>query len=212
MANRFTTKIDEIFQKYGKDTDKYIFLGCCHQGDDDGGCGEYDYFYITDLMEKLENFDEDKGVIDPYPYDNDNDESAMARYKSFKEEFKVFHDELRSAFPNFFKPDYEGTNCCWDRCYFATRDHKLFQVTTSDWDPKDNSWEMVTKLDELDDTSVDENADKDNLAEIADHVRSIKNRLKELKTPKGQGDALQMITRLSAEFVNSMVDENNKIA
>ena len=206
MANRFTTKIDELFPKYGKDTDKYIFLGCCYKGDDDGGCSEYNYFYITDLMEKLENFDDDKGVLDPYPYDNDKDVAAMARYKSFEEEFKAFHDELRSAFPNFFKPDYEGTNCYWNRCYFATRDHKLFQVTTSErnWDPKDHPPEKIINLDNMSDDAVDMNTDKEILDSIAESLHLVKLNLKNLKTDKGRIKAYETIKKTADAYLKTI--------
>ena len=209
MANRFTTKIDELFQKYGKDTDKYIFLGCCHQGDEDGGHGEYDYFYVAALMEKLENFDEDKGVLDPYPYDNDKDAAAMAKNDSFTEEFTVFHDELRSAFPNFFKPDYEGTNCYWNRCYFATRDHELFQVTTSDWDPKDNPPENVINLDDMSDDAVDMNTDKEILDSIAENLHLVKLNLKNLKTDKGRLEAYEKIKETADAYLKTIQQNGN---
>lgn len=204
MANQFTTMIDEIFETYGKKTDKYIFLGYCHQGNEDGGFDEYDRISISDSLEMLEEFDPDKGVLDPYDGGNDSDKLVTDVYESFKTAFKNLHTKLVSSFPKFFEPDYEGTNCYWNRCYFATRDHKLFQVTTSDWDPKDNPPENIINLDNMSDEAVDMNTDKEILDSIAESLHLVKLNLKNLKTDKGRLKAYETIKKTADAYLKTI--------
>lgn len=192
--NKYTEAIDAIFKKYGKEDDKYILLGCCHT---DYELGELDYFGAISVMEKLECFhDFERPVVDPYPYENDEDKEANKLNEEFEVELKKFLPMMYNSFPKFFKADYEGTNQYWYRCYFATRDHKLFQMMTSNWDPEDEDREQEIDLDKLSDAKVKANADDVNLEEIAEHVRMIKLLVKGLKTDKGHEKAKKKIQTL----------------
>lgn len=192
--NKYTEAIDAIFNKYGKPEDKYILLGCCHT---DYDLGELDYFGVMSVMEKLEYFhDNERPVVDPYPYGNDEDEEAMKLNEYFEAELKKLLPMMYNSFPKFFKPDYEGTNEYWYRCYFATRDHKLFQMMTSNWDPEDREREQEIDLDKLSDDKVNDDADNANLEEIDERVRMIKLLVKGLKTEKGREKAKKKIQTL----------------
>ena len=192
--NKYTEAIDAIFNKYGKPEDEYILLGCCHT---DYDLGELDYFGTSSVLEKLEGFnDSESTVVDPYPYGNDEDKEAMKLNEEFEAELNKFLPMMYNSFPKFFKSDYEGTNEYWYRCYFVTRDHKLFQMMTSSWDPEDGDREQEIDLDKLSDEKVNDDADNANLEEIAEHVRIIKLLVKGLKTEKGREKAKKKIQTL----------------
>ena len=193
--NKYTKAIDEIFEKYGKKDDQYILLGCCH---DDYDLGELIYFSAGDILEKLEYFHEaEQPVVDPYPYGADeNDKAAMELNDQFEEDLKKFLIKMRTAFPYFFEPNYEHTNQYWYRCYFATRDHKLFQVMTSDWDPKDSEWEEIIELDNLSEAKIDDSADKDSIGKIEDHLEEIKGLLKTIKSDSAKEKIIEKIKKV----------------
>lgn len=193
--NKYTKAIDEIFEKYGKEEDQYILLGCCH---DDYDLGELDYFSVGAILEKLEYFhDAEQPLVDPYPYETgEKDKEAMSLNEQFTEDLKKLLPKLWEAFPYFFKQNYEGTNQYWYRCYFATRDHKLFQVLTSDWDPKDTEWEEVIELDKLSESKIDDAADKDYIKKIETDLEDIKSLLKSIKSDKEREKILKKIEKV----------------
>lgn len=197
--NKYTNMIDSLFSKYGKPSDKYIFLGACKQGDEDGGMDEYSYMWFSDLYEKMENFNhyENRDVLDPYPYGHDNTDEDLQIWEDFKKDFEPFRKEIESSFPDFMKEEYDQTNCYWYRCYFATRDHNLFQVTTSSWDPIDNPPTHVIDLDKLTDEDVADKADAENLAAIKAHLNDVKHLLKELKTQQGVNKGFAMVREVA---------------
>ena len=193
--NKYTKAIDEIFEKYGKEEDQYILLGCCHE---DYDLGELMYFSVDAILEKLEYFhDAEQPLVDPYPYEKgEDDKEAMALNDKFTEDLKKLLPVLRKAFPNFFEQNYEGTNQYWYRCYFATRDHKLFQVLTSEWDPKDTEWEEVIELDKLSEDKIDDDADKEYIEKIESHLDEIKAILKFIKSDKEKEKILKKIEKV----------------
>lgn len=192
--NKYTRAIDKLFENYGKDSDQYILLGCCH---DDYDLGELGYFSVSSVLEKLEGFHErEADVLDPYPYGVDeNDKAATDLNEAFEKDLKKFLNIMNRAFPSFFEENYEGTNVYWYRCYFATRDHKLFQVLTSDWDPKDRDWEEIIELDKLTEKKIDDESDKANLEKIYEHLNMIKCHLKELKSDHSRKKAVEKISK-----------------
>lgn len=193
--NKYTKAIDEIFEKYGKEDDQYILLGCCH---DDYDLGELDYFSVLSILEKPECFhNAEQPIVDPYPYEaGEEDKEAMLRNERFTKDLKNLLPKLREAFPYFFKQNYEGTNQYWYRCYFATRDHKLFQVLTSDWDPKDTEWDEVIELDKLSESKIDLAADKDYIEKIERDLEDIKSLLKSVKSDKEREKILKKIEKV----------------
>lgn len=196
--NKYTNMIDSLFSKYGKPSDKYIFLGACKQGDEDGGMDERSYMGFDEVYEKMENINqyEDRHILDPYPYGHDDTYEDLQIWEDFKSDFQAFRKELDSSFPDFMKEDYDGTNCYWYRCYFATRDHKLFQVTTSSWKPTDNPPSHEIDLDKLTDQDVADKADAENLTAIKAHLNDVKHLLKELKTQQGVNKGFAMVRNL----------------
>lgn len=193
--NKYTKAIDKIFEKYGKEEDQYILLGCCH---DDYDLGELRYFGVDEILEKLEYFhDAEQPLVDPYPYEEgDDDKEAIALNDKFTDDLRKFLPKLWKAFPHFFKENYEGTNQYWYRCYFATRDHKLFQVLTSNWDPKDTEWEEVIELDNLSEANINDSADKEYVEKIEDHLDSIKALLRDIKSDKEREKILKKIEKV----------------
>ena len=196
--NKYTNMIDSLFSKYGKPTDKYIFLGACKQGDEDGGMDEWSYMWFDEVYEKMENFNhyENRDVLDPYPYGHDDKDEDLQIWEDFKKDFEAFRKEIDSSFPDFMKEDYDSTNCYWYRCYFATRDHNLFQVVTSSWDPMDRPADHVIDLDKFTDQDVADKADAENLTAIKAHLNDVKHLLKELKTQQGVNKGFAMLRNL----------------
>lgn len=197
--NECTNLIDSIFSKYGDPYDKYIYLGSCKKGDEDGGIDEWSYMWFADVYEMMENFRHHGycEVLDPYPYDHDDKKAYLKIWEDFKRDFKAFRKELERSFPTFMKEDYDQTNCYWYRCYFATRDHKLFQVLTSTWNPTDNPPQKVIDLDKLSDEDVADQADAENLEAIKAHLKDIKLLLKGLKTKNGVNKGLAMVRKVA---------------
>ena len=193
MYNKFVAAVEDLFAKYGKDDDRYILLGCCKQGDEDGGMDTDDYFSAGAVLEQLENFKPEMHVLDPWPSEDQEDKekfkAGKKRYEEFKKDFAALQALFMSSFPDFFKPDYEGTNCYWYRCYFVNRFYQMFQVCTSDWDPNDQEWEFNINLIKLTDDSVNEEADKQDIAEIETNIRNITNLLRNLRTEHGMATA-----------------------
>lgn len=193
--NKYTKAIDEIFEKYGKEDDRFILLGCCH---DDYDLGELIYFSAGDILEKLEYFhDAEQPVVDPYPYGaEEDDKAAMELNDQFTEDLKKFLIKMRTAFPYFFEPNYEGTNQYWYRCYFASRDHKLFQVMTAGWNPTDREWEEIIELDNLSEAKIDDSADKDSIEKIESHLDEIKYLLKTIKSDSAKEKIIKKIEKV----------------
>lgn len=193
--NKYTKAIDEIFEKYGKEEDQYILLGCCHE---DYDLGELLYFSVDAILEKLEYFhDAGELMVDPYPYEECEDrKEAMALNDKFSEDLKKLLPVLRKAFPHFFEPNYEGTNQYWYRCYMVTRDHKMFQVLTSSWDAKDTEWEEVIELDKLSEDKIDNYADREYIEKIEEHLDEIKALLKDIKSDKEKEKILKKIEKV----------------
>ena len=193
--NKYTKAIDEIFEKYGKKEDQYILLGCCHN---DYELGDLEYFTVYEILEKLENFhNAEQPVVDPYPYGADeNDKEAISINDRFTKDLKKFLPKMHKAFPYFFEPNYEDTNQYWYRCYFATRDHKLFQVMTSGWDPKDEDWEEIIELDKISEAKIDDRADKDAIEKIEIHLEEIKSLLKGIKSDSSKEKIIKKIEKV----------------
>lgn len=193
--NKYTKAIDEIFEKYGKEEDQYILLGCCHE---DYNLGELRYFGVDEILEKLEYFhDAGELMVDPYPYEEvEDNKAAMALNDKFTKDLKKLLPVLRKAFPHFFEPNYEGTNQYWYRCYMVTRDHKLFQVLTSSWNAKDSEWEEVIELDNLSEANINDSADKEYVERIEDHLDSIKALLRDIKSDKQREKILKKIEKV----------------
>ena len=193
--NKYTKAIDEIFEKYGKEEDQYILLGCCR---DDYELGEQSYFTVGAILEKLQYFhDAEQPLVDPYPYEaGEEDKEAMSLNDKFTEDLKKILPELHKAFPHFFELNYEGTNQYWYRCYLATRDHKLFQVLTSDWDPKDTEWEEIIELDKLSEVKIGNSADKNYVENIEEHLDDIKALLKAIKSDKVKEKIIKKIEKV----------------
>lgn len=193
--NKYTKAIDEIFEKYGKEEDQYILLGCCHE---DYDLGELAYFSVGHIMEKLEYFhDAGELMVDPYPYEEGEDrKEAMALNDKFTEDLKKLLPMLRKAFPYFLKANYEGTNQYWYRCYMVTRDHKMFQVLTSSWDAKDTEWEEVIELDKLSEDKIDNDADREYIEKIEEHLDEIKALLKDIKSDKEKEKIIKKIEKV----------------
>lgn len=129
MKNKFTKAIDRAFRVLGTKDSEILMLGKCFR-DHDGGC---DYLYdLCEAQEVASEFDdEDKccpiasAFIDDY------------EYEEAEKTFDKLVQMIERSYPEKLKPDYTGTNECWQRYYFITRDYKLKRCCT-----------MTHKLDE----------------------------------------------------------------
>ena len=78
----------------------------------------------------------------------------------------------------------------------VTRDHKMFQVLTSSWDAKDTEWEEVIELDKLSEDKIDNDADREYIEKIEEHLDEIKALLKDIKSDKEKEKIIKKIEKV----------------
>lgn len=200
MANKYTKMIDEIFKKWDPTgTTKYIYIGYCHQGDEDGGCGKYDH--ICDGYWEVE---------DQYPYTMVNeicffyvpedspklsDEEYEEKRKEYKKDYDNLRNELLKSFGNELKPNYSHTNCYWYRHYFITRDYKITSLVSRG--DMDNGWTVVCdKIATMNDDDAKNAADMQLLDAIKNNCSSIENLLRSFEYKSNKDKAIEKIKLL----------------
>ena len=168
--NKFTRFIDEMFAKYDPDGKAIkIYIGYCHQGDEDGGCDCYDYvcggywFERGRLPKKLRSdelfivFDEQNS----FEYSEDD----------YAKDWEALCHMISKSFGQAVKPNYESTNCYYYRYYIVTRDYKICS--------------FVCRSD-LDDCNLRELADMSKLSEEAAEHAEDQQRLTQIKALANQ--------------------------
>jgi hypothetical protein len=185
MANKFTRKIDEMFARFGRPGDKYIILGYCHSGDEDGGTRDYEYFdcmwesYVDGTHTGPERREH------CLYYDGREQEVA------FEEDWDELTTMLWDSYRETMGPDFEGTNCYHYRFYAVTKDHKLVTfVSRGDLSDPD---EVLIDLDTVSEEQANSAADVQTLGYIYQKCESIENYLNELKDEEFREKAINRI-------------------
>lgn len=191
MANKFTRKIDEMFARFGRPDDKYIILGYCHSGDEDGGTRDYEYFdcmwecYVDGTHTGPERRDH------CLCYDTREQEVA------FEEDWDELCTMLWDSYRETMGPDFEGTNCYYYRFYAVTKDHKLVTfVSRGDFSDPD---EVLLDLDTVSEEQANSAPDVQTLGYIYQKCESIENYLNDLKDDEFREKAINRIKAMICE-------------
>lgn len=191
MANKFTRKIDEMFARFGKPSDKYIILGYCHSGDEDGGTRDYEYF---DCM--LECY-VDGTHTGPERRDHCLYYDGKVQEDIFEEDWDELCTMMWDSYRETMGPDFEGTNCYYYRFYAVTKDHKLVTfISRGDFSDGD---EVLVDLDTVSEEQANSAADAQTLGYIYEKCESIENLLNDLKDEEFREKAINRIKQMISE-------------
>lgn len=199
MANKYTRMIDEIFQRWDpKGETKYIYLGYCHKGDEDGGCDDYDH--VCDDYWEIEN---------QYPYKLENeicffyvpkdapklsDEEIDAEREEYERQYDTLSRALLDGFGPALEPDYTSTNCYWYRHYFVTRDYKILSLVTRG--DIDGDWHTEACINLLSEDEAENKADNQILDKIKEHISDIEDLLSEIEHDDNLDKAYALISQI----------------
>lgn len=191
MANKFTRKIDEMFARFGRPDDKYIILGYCHSGDEDGGTRDYEYF---DCMREC---NVDGTHTGPERRDHCLCYDTREQEVAFEEDWDELCTMLWDSYRETMGPDFEGTNCYYYRFYAVTKDHKLVTfVSRGDLSDGD---EVLVDLDTVSEEQANSAADVQTLGYIYQKCESIENYLNDLKDDEFREKAINRIKEIICE-------------
>ena len=176
MENKYTRFIDNMFDKYDKKgTSKYIYLGFCHKGDEDGGCDDYDHigecWYDVEQQEPSSYSEQCLWWrIDP-----DNEKLNDDYEKDWDELCRLLNDGFR----DLVKANYQSTNGVWWRHYFIGRDYHIYTVVSRG--DLTNEKADQGSVDQLNEKDAELAEDRQVLGDIFKHVRTIEHLLESLK-------------------------------
>lgn len=194
MANKFTTKIDEMFAKYGRTDgkDEYIILGYCHSGDEDGRTDDFEYFdsvYESDVEGHHTGKERRPHCL--YPQTEDLDDDFDKDWDSLSEQiWDAFRSKMREGM-------YESTNCYWYRYFAVTKDHKLVTfVSRGDMSDGDK---VIVDLDTYSEKQAETAADYELLGYIQEKCAGIKENLSDITHDEIRQKAIAEIKELLKE-------------
>lgn len=191
MANKFTRKIDEMFARFGKPGDKYIILGYCHSGDEDGNTDDFEYF---DCMWEcyVDGTHTGPGRRDHCLYYDGREQEDI-----FEEDWDELTHMLWDSYRETMGPDFESTNCYYYRFYAVTKDHKLVTfISRGDLSDGD---EVLLDLDTVSEEQANSAPDVQTLGYIYEHCESIENYLNDLKDEEFREKAINRIKAMICE-------------
>lgn len=191
MENKYTRYIDNMFDKYDKEgKSKYIYLGFCHKGDEDGGCDDYDYIgeYWYDVEEQEPSAYSEKCLW--WRIDTDDEKLNDAYEKDWGELCRLLNDGFRVL----VKANYSSTNGVWWRHYFIGRDYHVYTVVSRG----DIHNEMVDSgsVDQLNEKDAELAEDRQVLGDIFKHARTIEHLLESLKHQPCIDAALDRLSKI----------------
>lgn len=194
--NKICKKIDEMFEKYSANgTEKWIMIAYFHEGDQDGGCGCFDYTGFNDIDDKVEDRDDECKFLGNHKLDR----KLVGTWQK-PGPFRKDWDELTNMIWESFRRDleydkYERTNGWWYNYVFVTKNHQMFSCVESDFfDIKEEG--RIADFNNYTEEQLGEGPDKQNLAYIEEHVKALKPLLRDLKSDKFKKEAADMIRGL----------------
>lgn len=203
MANKYTRMIDEIFKKWDPTgTTKYIYLGYCHKGDEDGGCDDYDY--ICDSYWEIEGQYpykmEDEICFFYIPEDRPKltDEEAEKERDEYSKDYGKLCSELLKSFGKALVADYSSTNCYWHRHYFITRDYKIISDVCRS-DGLEGGGRVEACIADLNEEEAENAADKQQLDHTDTDLSNVVYHLKKIKNPNNKAKAIAAIQKVITE-------------
>lgn len=194
MANKFTTKIDEMFAKYGRPDgkDEYIILGYCHSGDEDGNTDDYEYFDCV-AESDVEGWHAGKERRSHCLYPQ-----SEKLVEDFEKDWDNLSEQIWDAFRSKMRVNmFESTNCYWSRYFAVTKDHKLVSFV-SRGDMSDGDEEIID-LDTYSQEQADTAADYELLGYIQEKCEGIKSNLSDMTHDEIRQKAIAAIKELLKE-------------
>ena len=181
MKNKFTEAIDKAFEVLGTKESEFLILGHCYR-DNDGEWGE-----VGDMLTGEEDAGEfsDRGweccPVDTPEYGTDG----------YKKADKVFEDlvgMINKSYPKLLEPDYSGTNQCWTRYYFITRDYELKSACSMvhDLGEEMNRDQLIFDFSKIQADVADAAEEKEAIKQIKSHIKDIEGLLVSVKTEAGK--------------------------
>ena len=194
MANKFTTKIDEMFAKYGRPDgkDEYIILGYCHSGDEDGGTDDYEYFdciYESNVDGRHTGKERRNHCLYPQTTDLDDD---------FEKDWDELSEQIWDAFRSKLTDGmFEGTNCYWYRFFAVTKNYEIVTfVSRGDMSDGDK---VIVDLNTYTKEQAETAADYELLGYIQQKCESIKSNLSDITHDEVRQKAIAAIKEITKE-------------
>lgn len=193
MKNKFTEAIDKAFEVLGTKESEYLILGHCYR-DNDGEWGD-----VGDMLEG----EEDAGNFNEYGFDCcpiDTPEYGTDGYKAADKVFEDLVGMINKSYPDLLEPNYSGTNQCWTRYYFITRDYRLKSVCTMthDLEEKDHV-KLLMDFSKIQADVADIAEEKEAIKQIKSHIKKIDILVKSVKTEAGKKTINDLIKKIAKE-------------
>ena len=192
MKNKFTEAIDKAFEVLGTKESEFLILGHCYR-DNDGEWGE-----IGDMLEA----EEDAGNLNEYGFDCCPIDIPDYGTDGYKKADKVFEDlvgMINKSYPDFLEPNYSGTNQCWTRYYFITRDYQLKTVCTMTHDLGEDNVKLIMDFSTIQPEVADSAEEKEAIKQIRGHIKSIEGLVGRVKTEAGNKTISDLFKKLIKE-------------
>lgn len=181
MKNKFTEAIDKAFEVLGEKESEFLILGHCYR-DNDGEWGEVGE--IFDAEEDAGEFSErgwDCCPVNVPEYGTD-------AYKPYEKAFDGLVGMINKSYPKLLEPDYSGTNQCWTRYYFITRDYELKSACSMvhDLGEEMNRDQLIFDFSKIQADVAYAAEEKEAIKQIKSHIKDIEGLLVSVKTEAGK--------------------------
>lgn len=191
MKNKFTEAIDKAFEVLGSKESEFLILGHCYR-DNDGEWGD-----VGDMLEG----EEDAGEFNERGFDCCPLDIPDYGTDGYKKADKVFEDlvgMINKSYPDLLEPNYSGTNQCWTRYYFITRDYQLKSACTMTHDLGEDN-KVLKDFSKIQPDVADSAEEKEAIKQIKSHIKSIKDLLGRVKTEAGNKTINDLLKKIIKE-------------
>lgn len=194
MTNKFTEAIDRAFEVLGSKESEYLILGHCYR-DNDGEWG-----VVGDMLDA----EEDAGEFSERGWECcpvNIPEYGTDGYKKADNIFEDLVKMINKSYPDLLEPDYSGTNQCWTRYYFITRDYQLKTACTMTHNLGEemNRDQLIMDFSKIQPDVADSAEEKEAIKQIKGHIKSIKELLGSVKTEAGKKTINDLIKKIAKE-------------
>ena len=191
MKNKFTEAIDKAFEVLGTKDSKILILGHCYRDPD----GDWDHVgEIYDAEEDASEFNESD--YDCCPVDVPDDWTD--EYKPYEKAFYDLVQMINKSYPDKLELDYYGTNECWTRYYFITRDYELKSACTSGHDLGEEIGrdQLIIDFSTISADVADSAEEKESIKQIEIHIKTIEDLVDSVKTEAGKETINDLLKKL----------------
>jgi len=194
MKNKFTEAIDKAFEVLGTKDSKFLILGHCYRDTD----GEWDHVgNIFDAEEDAVEFNErdwDCCPVNVPDYGTDE-------YKPYEKAFDGLVQMIHKSYPDKIESDFDGTNECWTRYYFITRDYELKSACTMthNLEKEIERDPLIMNFSTISANDADSAEEKEAIKQIKELVKEVNRLVKRVKTESGKKTINDLIKKLIKE-------------